>query len=146
MREARASVQAAKVELGERGKVWWDDGAPDYNRQLVRNTPYAAWFEKNQTRGDSFHGLREPGDSRIVVAVETNRENPMAAKKKSKKTAKKAKTTRGRAQDRARVAAGQKYEVAYEAKKTGKKPSAVRKAVKKAGNSRKKVNKALGSR
>jgi hypothetical protein len=56
-----------------------------------------------------------------------------------------AKTTRGRAQDRARVAGGQNYEVAYEAKKTGKKPSAVRKAVKKVGNSRKKVAKSLRS-
>ena len=56
---------------------------------------------------------------------------------------KSAKSSRGRAQDRARVAAGQKYEVAYEAKKTGKKPSAVRKAVKRVGNSRSKVNKAL---
>ncbi|MES2292682.1 MAG: DUF3606 domain-containing protein [Pseudomonadota bacterium] len=63
----------------------------------------------------------------------------MAAKKK-------AKTTRGRAQDRARVASGQKYEVAYEAKKTGKKASAVRKAVKKVGNSRKNVSKALRGR
>jgi len=25
--------------------VWWTDGAPDYNRRLARNTPYAAWFE-----------------------------------------------------------------------------------------------------
>jgi hypothetical protein len=62
----------------------------------------------------------------------------MATKKAKKKS------TRGRAQDRARVAGGQKYEVAYEAKKTGKKPSAVRKAVKRVGNSRKKVTKALG--
>ena len=30
--------------LGERGPVWWDDGAPDYNRRLVRNTPYLEWF------------------------------------------------------------------------------------------------------
>lgn len=64
----------------------------------------------------------------------------MAAKKKAKKS------TRGRAQDRARVAGGQKYEVAYEAKKTKKKAAAVRKAVKKVGNSRKKVNKALSGR
>lgn len=40
---ARARVQAAKVALGERGPVWWDDGAPDFNRKLARNTPYAAW-------------------------------------------------------------------------------------------------------
>lgn len=37
---ARAKVHAAKVTLGERGPVWWDDGAPDYNRKLLKNTPY----------------------------------------------------------------------------------------------------------
>jgi len=68
----------------------------------------------------------------------------MATKKKVKKVSKtKTKTTRGRAQDRARVAGGQKYEVAYEAKKTKKSAGAVRKAVKKVGNSRKKVSKSL---
>ena len=56
----------------------------------------------------------------------------------------KKKTTRGRKQDRARVASGQKYEVDYEAKKTGRSPSAVKKAVKKVGNGRKKVEKRLG--
>jgi hypothetical protein len=43
--QARASVDAAKTALGERGPVWWDDGAPDYNRHMVANTPYAAWYE-----------------------------------------------------------------------------------------------------
>ena len=38
---ARAAVHEAKVALGERGPVWWDDGAPDYTRKLVENTPYA---------------------------------------------------------------------------------------------------------
>lgn len=42
---ARARVEAAKIELGERGPVWWDDGAPDWNRHLVKNTPYARWAE-----------------------------------------------------------------------------------------------------
>lgn len=42
--QARASVDAAKRALGERGPVWWTDGAPDYNRRLVKNTPYADWF------------------------------------------------------------------------------------------------------
>jgi len=41
---ARRQVQAAKVGLGERGPVWWADGAPDVNRHMARNTPYAAWF------------------------------------------------------------------------------------------------------
>jgi len=43
-RAARADVDAAKQALGERGPVWWDDGAPDYNRRMAANTPYAAWF------------------------------------------------------------------------------------------------------
>lgn len=41
---ARAAVDEAKTALGERGPVWWTDGAPDYNRRMVRNTPYADWF------------------------------------------------------------------------------------------------------
>ena len=41
---ARSDVQAAKEMLGERGPVWWSDGAPDYNRYLARNTPYAEWY------------------------------------------------------------------------------------------------------
>ena len=44
LRAARAAVQAAKVTLGERGPVWWTDGAPDYNRHLVKNSPYAQWY------------------------------------------------------------------------------------------------------
>ena len=43
---ARVRVDAAKKALGERGGVWWDDGAPDYNRRAARNTPYAAWFNR----------------------------------------------------------------------------------------------------
>lgn len=41
---ARAKVDAAKVGLGERGPVWWTDGAPDLNRHMARTTPYAEWF------------------------------------------------------------------------------------------------------
>lgn len=48
--QARQSVDAAKRALGERGPVWWSDGAPDYNRHLVRNTPYAAWYAQMQER------------------------------------------------------------------------------------------------
>lgn len=43
-REARAAVDAAKRALGERGPVWWTDGAPDFNRRMVANTPYAGWY------------------------------------------------------------------------------------------------------
>jgi hypothetical protein len=48
-------------------------------------------------------------------------------------------TTRGRAQDRAKVAGGQKHETAYESKKTGATASEVKGAVKSVGNSRDKV-------
>jgi hypothetical protein len=41
---ARSQVEAAKVVLGERGPVWWNDGAPDFSRHLARTTPYAEWF------------------------------------------------------------------------------------------------------
>jgi hypothetical protein len=57
------------------------------------------------------------------------------------------KSSRGRKQDRARVAGGQDYEVRYEAKKTRKtrkSASAVKKAVKKVGSSRKRVERRLG--
>ena len=53
-------------------------------------------------------------------------------------------TARGRKQDRARVASGQDYEVGYEARKTKRSRAAVKKAVKKVGNSRKKVERRLG--
>jgi hypothetical protein len=52
-------------------------------------------------------------------------------------------TSRGRKQDRARVAGGQDYEVRYEANKTGKSKKSVKRAVKKVGSSRKKVERAL---
>ncbi len=52
LRAARAAVDEAKRGLGERGPVWWADGAPDYNRQLVNHTPYAAWFEDVRQRSE----------------------------------------------------------------------------------------------
>jgi hypothetical protein len=42
--EARGQVEAAGVDLGERGPVWWYDGSPDHSGHLVRNTPYAEWY------------------------------------------------------------------------------------------------------
>ena len=45
LKDARRRVHTAKVDLGERGPVWWDDGAPDYNRKMAKNTPYREWFE-----------------------------------------------------------------------------------------------------
>ncbi len=42
---AHAAVEVAKVALGERGPPWWDDGAPDFNRRMAKNTCYADWYE-----------------------------------------------------------------------------------------------------
>jgi hypothetical protein len=52
-------------------------------------------------------------------------------------------TSRGRSQDRAKVAGGQDHEVRYEAKKEGVSKSKVKDAVKKVGNSRSKVENEL---
>jgi len=48
-RRARAAVDEAKQALGERGPVWWTDGAPDFNRRMVKNTPYADWYAARPT-------------------------------------------------------------------------------------------------
>jgi hypothetical protein len=46
--EAEAAVHRAvdevKRTLGERGQVWWDDGSPDLNRHMAKNTTYADWY------------------------------------------------------------------------------------------------------
>jgi hypothetical protein len=41
---AHEAVDRAKRALGERGPVWWHDGAPDLNRHMARTTPYADWY------------------------------------------------------------------------------------------------------
>jgi len=53
-------------------------------------------------------------------------------------------TARGRSQDRKRVAGGQEHEVRYEAESRGVSGAAVKKAVKKVGTSRRKVDRSLG--
>jgi hypothetical protein len=53
--DAHKAVDKVKRELGERGEVWWDDGSPDLNRHMAKNTPYAEWYAK-------IGGLR-PGGS-----------------------------------------------------------------------------------
>jgi hypothetical protein len=46
LRKARNTVDAAKTCLGERGPVWWTDGAPDLNRHLASTTPYSQWYRR----------------------------------------------------------------------------------------------------
>ena len=52
-------------------------------------------------------------------------------------------SSRGRKQDRARVAGGQDYEVRYESRNSGRSKSKVKRAVKRVGNSRRRVERAL---
>ena len=49
---AHQRVNEAKVALGERGPVWWTDGAQDYTRKLAKNSPYAVWFASQQSKPD----------------------------------------------------------------------------------------------
>jgi hypothetical protein len=41
---AHRIVDEVKRALGERGPAWWDDGSPDFNRHMAKNTPYANWY------------------------------------------------------------------------------------------------------
>jgi hypothetical protein len=93
----------------------------------------------NSHRGDSkWHASNGSGTIKSFAALlrHHSEEEPIPAAKK--------KTARGRKQDRARVAGGQDYEVRYESKKSGRSAAAVKKAVKRVGNSRKRVEKRLG--
>ena len=47
---ARKLVARAQVGLGERGPAWWQDGAPDFNRTQVKNSPYADWFVRVESQ------------------------------------------------------------------------------------------------
>jgi len=43
---AHKAVDDVKRALGERGPVWWEDGAPDLNWHMAKNTPCADWYAK----------------------------------------------------------------------------------------------------
>ena len=57
-----------------------------------------------------------------------------------------AKTSRGRTQDRSKVAGGQDHELQYEKEKTGASSQQIKKAIKTEGNSRKKVEEKLNKK
>jgi hypothetical protein len=59
LNDARRRVGAAKRAFGERGPVWWNDGAPDFNRRLVKNTSYAIWYAASLK--DGLSGEEAPG-------------------------------------------------------------------------------------
>jgi hypothetical protein len=43
---AHKAVDEVKRALGERGPVWWEDGSPDLNRHMAKNTACADWYAK----------------------------------------------------------------------------------------------------
>lgn len=75
-RRARRGVQRAKEALGERGPVWWTDGAPDYNRRLARNTPYAKWYEEAQRWEDAILKMLDERDSSVCPSEVARRFEP----------------------------------------------------------------------
>lgn len=50
IRQAKSRLQDTETALGQRGEVWWTDGAPDYHRKLIVNTPYLDWWAELGTR------------------------------------------------------------------------------------------------
>ncbi len=65
---ARSRVDVAKRALGERGPPWWDDGAPDYNRHNVTDTPYAAWFTSMLNERAVAEARELTHDDRLIEA------------------------------------------------------------------------------
>ncbi|MDQ2764854.1 MAG: hypothetical protein M3Y22_15670 [Pseudomonadota bacterium] len=48
---SQEEVDRLKHALGERGKVWWTDGAEEVNQRMARNTAYAVWFAAIEGNG-----------------------------------------------------------------------------------------------
>lgn len=84
-RHARADVHSVKVALGERGEPWWRDGAPDYNRRMVRNTPYRDWFDALQA-GDARSRRRQAGDYDATAAIPGASRHPHGARTMERRT------------------------------------------------------------
>jgi Protein of unknown function (DUF3606) len=110
----------------------------------------AASGSEGRTRAEGSRRPRKRLSSQAVFAPSAAlarrlvRRGIRAVSQEEDTMAKKAHTSRGRKLDRAKVAGGQKHEVRYEAKKTGRSGASVKTAVKKVGTSRKKVDRRLG--
>ena len=64
---ARASVDRAKVALGERGPVWWTDGEPDYNRETRPTRAGTRASEMNE--GGVLVGKRVQFDDKTFALI-----------------------------------------------------------------------------
>ncbi len=76
---ARRAVDSAKRGLGERGPVWWTDGAPDWNRHLWRTLPMRGgsrkWILARPHHGKELNMLK--GEAKIDVPVYSDDEGDM---------------------------------------------------------------------
>ena len=63
LRAARRQVNAAKEALGERGPVWWDDGAPDETMTAPQDSSYADWWAglSDEERKKGYAGPKKKG-------------------------------------------------------------------------------------
>lgn len=61
LKAARRQVNAAKEALGERGPVWWDDGAPDETMKSPQESSYAEWWAglSDETRKKGYEGPKK---------------------------------------------------------------------------------------
>jgi hypothetical protein len=80
-RHARDEVDKVKRELGERGPVWWTDGAPDYNRRMAANTPYAQWYAR-LAEDASGEPEREKADNEKTEGKKSGTERKKTGNKK----------------------------------------------------------------
>lgn len=82
--QAHADVDATKIALGERGPVWWADGAPDVNRHLARSTVYADWYDAlGGATDDKGEGFSTPASKRAGERCpdHSSKESSVAEKK-----------------------------------------------------------------
>ncbi|KAL7421147.1 hypothetical protein Q5752_004032 [Cryptotrichosporon argae] len=85
VREARSRVDAAKRALGERGPVWWTDGASDWNRKQAKNTPYADWYAGAQGEQAEVEG-KGAAEGDEVASAATAQDAPRRSTRASKQT------------------------------------------------------------
>ena len=133
---AREAVDRAKHALGERGPIWWQDGAPDLNRHMARTTPYADWFAALATTNQVLHHERRRPLPRPPRLAELPENQPCwnLYKMDEEMIMSDDKTLRA-PQDSSRIAMGEDYEVEYWTKRFGVSREKLQSAVDAVGNS-----------
>jgi hypothetical protein len=76
---AHREVDTAKRSLGERGAVWWEDGAPDLNRHAAKTSPYAAWYAGLRKHGRELRGRLSRGLHRLESAMEERQHHDLVS-------------------------------------------------------------------